>query len=361
MQGGLRAIPPVGILFDCDLGNQIDDVLALALLYGLNGKNECRVVATTISKPNLKAAALSEVIGRFYAGEVSAAFNATGRTLPVGLATGGEYAEDTPMLSVLARRTPEGKPAYNHGIEKITDTADPVDVLRNALSAQHPQNAIVVVTGPATNLSALLRYPRVLPLIPERARLLVVAAGGYPDGKPEPGIQSDITAAQKLFAEWPTPIVAVGVEVGEAIPFPGASLQTSFAWSAAHPVADAYQAHQPMPYDASTTAMAAVLYAVRAKDDLFQLSEPGTIAVLDDGRTEFTPSPGGKHRYLIVDPAQKSRVQQLYVQIASAPPVPRAPRRRFGPQQNQQENQQQQEQQQQQQQQQQTPSPPPKP
>ena len=127
MQRGLQPIPPVGVVFDCDLGNEIDDPLALALLYGLDGKNECRVVATTISKPNLKSAALSEVIGRFYAGEVSAAFNSMGRTLPVGLATAGKYVEDTPMLSVVTKQTAEGKPVYNHGIERITDTADPVE------------------------------------------------------------------------------------------------------------------------------------------------------------------------------------------------------------------------------------------
>src|ERR1043165_747756 len=99
---------PVGIVFDSDLGNDIDAVLALALLYGLEGKGECRVVATTVSKPNLKAAALSEVISRSYAAEVSAAFNASGRTFPVGLAPGGAHGEDTPMLSVLGKRTAEG-------------------------------------------------------------------------------------------------------------------------------------------------------------------------------------------------------------------------------------------------------------
>jgi len=327
---------PVGIVFDSDLGNQPDGVLALALLYGLDGKGECRVVATTVSKPNLKSAALSEVIGRFYAGEVSAAFNAAGRTLPVGLATGGRHGEDTPMLSVLGKRSADGKPSYAHGIERIVDTADPVDVLRNALSAQQPANAIVVVSGPATNLAALLKFPYAVPLITERARLLVIAAGSYPEGKPEPGILADIPAAKKLFDEWPGPIVAVGSEVGDAVLFQAASIEKDFGWSAAHPVADAYRAHREMPYDAPTTAMAAVLYAVRAKDNLFRLSQPGSITVLDDGRTKFTPSTSGKHRFLIVDPAQKTAVQQTYIEIASAKPVPRAPRFRRPVQQEQQ-------------------------
>ncbi|MCW5963306.1 MAG: nucleoside hydrolase [Bryobacterales bacterium] len=330
MQRGLQATPPVGIIFDCDLGNDIDDALALALLYGLDGKMECRVVATTISKPNLNAAALSEVIGRFYAGTVSAAFNAGGRTLPVGLATEGKQREDTPMLTApLARRTADAKPVYNHGIEKITDTADPINVLRNALSAQHPKNAVLVLAGPASNVVELLRYPASLQLIPEKSRLLVIAAGKYPDGKAEPGIQSDIEAARRVFAEWPTPIVAVGSEVGEAIAFPAASIEADFAWSEAHPVVDAYRAFKPMPYDATTAPMAAVLYAVRSNAGLFSLSEPGTITVLDDGRTKFTPSPTGNHRYLIVDPSQISKIQESYVQLASAKPVPRAPRRRL--------------------------------
>ena len=53
---------------------------------------------------------------------------------------------------------------------------------------------------------------------------------------------------------------------------------------------------------------------------------PGTIRVLDDGRTKFVPSAEGKHRYLIVDPAQNERVIKTYVEIASAKPVPRQPR-----------------------------------
>ena len=76
------------------------------------------------------------------------------------------------MLSMLGKRTAEGKPVYTHGIERIADTADPVDVLRNALSAQQPGNAVVVVSGPASNLATLLKFPYAPALIAERTRLL---------------------------------------------------------------------------------------------------------------------------------------------------------------------------------------------
>src|SRR5262249_49506675 len=99
-----------------------------------------------------------------------------------------------------------------------------------------------------------------------------------------------------------------------------------FAWSPAHPIVDAYRAYRPMPYDASAPAMAAVLHAIRPKEEYFRLSSAGIIAVLDDGRAKFTPSGQGQHRYLIADPAQTERVIKVYTEIASAKPVPRQPR-----------------------------------
>jgi hypothetical protein len=58
----------------------------------------------------------------------------------------------------------------------------------------------------------------------------------------------------------------------------------------------------------------------------FTLSEPGTITVRDDGRTEFAPAANGRHRYLIVDPAQKDRVTRLYAELVTAEPARRPAR-----------------------------------
>ncbi len=328
--------PPVGILFDSDMGNRIDDALALALLYGLDGKNEARVVAVSVSKSNLKAAAFCEAVGRFYAGAVSGAFGGFGRTLPVGLSVTGWMPEDTPMIaSPLSRKNPDGAPVYAHGINKLTDTAEVPALLRNALTSQHDQNAIVVLAGPATNLVAMLRLSGAKDWVARKVRMLSISGGAFPGGEPEFNIKSDIQAARTLLAEWPTPIVFSGQEIGAALPYPGTSVEKDFAWSGAHPVADAYRAYKPMPYDAPTGDMSAVLYAIRPQENYFKLSEPGTVTVLDDGRTRFTPSPQGKHRHLILDPAQKERIIKTYTEIASAKPVPRT--FRFRPPQQQQQ------------------------
>jgi hypothetical protein len=326
MQEQAQEKKQVGIIFDSGLGDSIDEALALALLYGFDGKNEARVVALSVSKPNLKSAALCEAIGRFYAGAASGAFGAVGRTLPVGLAEEGKSPEDTPMLTApLARKNEEGKPLYNHGIEKLTDTAEVRALLRNAIAQQADQSCVVVLTGPATNLARLLDLHGAKDIIARKVRFLSMAGGVYPTGRSK---STDLPAMKKVFAEWPTPIIASGEEIGGSLLFPAASIEKDFAWATAHPVVDAYRAYKTMPYDAQTLALAPVLYAVRSEAGYFKLSDPGVITVQADGGVKFTSSPEGRHRYLILDPAQKDRLLSTYTEIVSAKPVPRQPRRR---------------------------------
>ena len=170
--------PPAGIIFDAAIGERISDLLGLAVLYGLDGKGECRVVSSSTSKSNLRSAALSEVIGRFYAGTVSGAFGAGGRTLPVGLSTEGKLPSETPMMkAVLGRTNGEGKPAYNHGIQHLNDTAEVPALIRNAFTSQFDQNAVVVLAGPATNLAAVLAVKGAKEWISQKVKQLVWVAG----------------------------------------------------------------------------------------------------------------------------------------------------------------------------------------
>jgi len=327
MQFSGQGKQPVGIIFDSAMGASIDSALALALLYGLEGKSGVRLTSVSVSKSNLKAAAFCDAVARFYAGATNPEFRFFFRGLPVGLATDGRMPEDTPMLTApLEKKNADGAPVYSHGIQKLNDTAEVTALIRNAFTAQQDQNCVVVLGGPATNLVKVLDLPGVTELIARKVRFLAVAGGAYPDGPPEFNMKSDIPAAKRLFAEWPSPIVAAGYEIGDALRFPAASIEKDFAWTPAHPVVDAYRAYNPMPYDAPTWDMAAALYAARPEEGYFTLSGPGMIRVLDDGRTKFTPSADGKQRYLILDPAQKERIIRTYTEIASAKPVPRTPR-----------------------------------
>lgn len=329
MQFPGKKLPPLGVVFDSAMGRSIDDVLALAFLHGLTAKPEpeVRVISVTVSHGNLHAAAFCDAMSWFYTDwkqrELPKKFRRRRRALPVGLLTEGESPPDAAMITAaLSRRDTDGEPAYRHGINQSIDTADPAALIRNALTALHDQNSVVVLSGPATNFARVLGLRGIQEWITQKVRLLVVAAGRYPQGGPDYNIAHDIPAARKVFAEWPTPIVVVGDEVGRELPYPASSIVNDFDWAANHPVVDAYRAFQPMPYDAAGRAIAAVLHAVRPDEGYFQLSEPGRVEVLNDGRTNFTPSASGRHRYLIVDPTQEQRVIDAYRDGVSSMPAP---------------------------------------
>jgi hypothetical protein len=267
----LEGKPPVGIFFDSDMGVRIDSVLALALLYGLEGKSEARVIGLSVSIPNLVAAQFCEVVGRFYA--KGSKFL---RGLPVGL-PGGTNPADTHALEPAIARS-----GITPNIHSINDTADPSILLRNALTAQDDQNAVIVCTGPATNLAAALELQGTRELIAQKVRFLVLAG--------------------KALVGWPTPVIVAG---DSDILFPASSIENDFAYTDHHPIAEAYRAYKAMPYDAPTTAMSAALYAVRPNEGYFKVSDGQLIAL----------------------PEQRDRILKTYIELATAKPVDRTPKK----------------------------------
>ena len=305
------------------MGTNIDAALALSLSYSLGAKGQ--VIAVAVSNSSLEAAAFCDAVSRLYLGDRSPMnFGASG--LPVGLAENGPKLGATPMLSgPLAMKKPDGSILFKHGIADLRDTADPRVLFHNALLTQKDGEAIVILAGPANNLVRMLAVKNAREVVASKVGILVAALGAYPSGAADPHVKADIAAARQLFAEWPGPIVAAGTEVGMAFPYAGTSIEADFAWAPAHPVVEAYRA-LPQVHQVPGQAMAAVLYAANQREGYFKLSEPGNIEVLGDGQTRFVPSAGGRHRYLIVDAAQKERVLKAYTELASTKPSPPAGR-----------------------------------
>ena len=319
--------PPLGIAFDGDLGNRVDAILAVSMLNGFASKGEARQIALCVSRPSLESAQLAEVVAGFYAGRQPGRGGAGAPIEMIGVPDVGRGDEAALLASILSRTTPDGRPQYTTSLTRLLETPDSAVHIRNKLLAQNDGNATVVLAGSATGLARMLSLYGSLPQISVKVRQLVVAIGAFPSGTAEPSVKDDVAGARKLFAEWPTPIVAVGSEVGAALPYPASSIETDFTWAPAHPVVDAFRALKPTLHATPWTALAAMLYAVRQDEAGFTLSEPGTISVLDDGRTQFTAGGKGTHRYLIADPAQTDKVIKAYRDMASAQPVQRPGRR----------------------------------
>ena len=317
--------PAAGAFFDSDFVT-IDSLLAVAVLFGMQGKNDCRVAILTMSRPNLVVAGFADAVERFYKGPAGN----FSQVPPIGMRTEGQAGETSPAYTTpFQKKNTDGVAVYQNQVKRELETGDPCTLIRNYLEAQYDQNAFFVLGGPATNLAAALDFPGVSDLIAAKVKYLVISAGSFADTSVDARIKADIPAAIKVFAEWPTPVVFCGQEIGPNLPFPGASIDKEFAEAVRdNPVADAYRAYQTMPYDAPSRDLAAALYGGRPQEGYFKLSEAGTVSISNDGRTSFAASPKGKDRYLIYDPAQKEKIIKTYVELASAKPVPP---RRFKP------------------------------
>ncbi len=300
---------PVPVIFDTDMGNDIDDALALAVLHALETRGEARLLAVTITKDNPWAAAYVDLVNTFY-----------GRGhVPVGVVAKGKTPEDSPYIRVPAQeRLPDGTPMYPRRLQDGREAPEAVALLRRVLADQQDGSVVMVQVGFSTNLARLLESDR--DLIAKKVRLLSIMAGQFPAGNPEYNVKTDLPAATKLFAEWPTPIVASGFEIGEAIRFPARSIEKDFRYVSHHPIAHAYRLYQKMPYDRQAWDLTSALYALRPDRGYFSLSPEGMITVDTEGRTHFEAKAGGRHRYLIVDELKKAKTLEALVELASQPP-----------------------------------------
>jgi inosine-uridine nucleoside N-ribohydrolase len=311
------AAGPVRLIFDTDIGNDVDDALALAMIHALESRGETKLLAVTVSKDSRSAAPFVDLVNTFY-----------GRpSIPVGAVKGGKTPGDTPMIRIPAeRRAASGAYVYPHRLTDGSAAPDAVAVLRRALAAEPDGSVVIVQVGFSTNLARLLNSAAdgasPLPgmqLVARKVRLLSAMAGHFPVGKPEYNVMTDIPAARKVFEEWPSPVVFSGFEVGEALLFPATAVEHDFSWVQDHPVAEAYRTYMRMPYDRPSWDLTAVLYAVRPDRGYFSVSAEGRVTVDESGQTHFAEAPGGGRRYLILGEAQRARTLEALVLLASQP------------------------------------------
>ncbi len=311
--------PPVAVIFDTDIGNDVDDVLALAMLHTMADAGLCRLLAVTISKDNPWAAPFVDLVNTFY-----------GRPdIPVATVRGGKTPDDGRFLRAVAELGRGGERTFPRDLEPSTETPQAVDLLRETLAAQSDGSVTFVVVGFSTNLARLLesepdsRSPLAgRELVAKKVRLLSIMAGWYgPERDKEYNVYTDAPAARRVYAEWPTPIVASGYEVGRAIRYPASSIEQDFHAYQHHPLPEAYRRYLAMPYDRECWDLTSVLVAVEGHEGYFDLSARGVISIDDEDLTHHRIDPTGQHRYLTVDSVQAARTRDRLVHWVTAQPA----------------------------------------
>ena len=208
----------VPVIFDTDMGNDVDDVMALAMLNSLQRRGHCELLAVTVSKDHELAAPFIDAINTFYGNP----------DVPVGTVRNGATKDEGKFLKLANATTADGKLIFPHDLRSGKDVPEAVGLIRKTLASQPDGSVVMIQVGFFTNLSRLLDSKADATseltgeeLVRKKVRLLSLMAGAFKpiDGNPryaEYNVARDVPAAQSLANRWPTP--AYGADLKSASP-----------------------------------------------------------------------------------------------------------------------------------------------
>ncbi|MDF1824952.1 MAG: nucleoside hydrolase [Verrucomicrobiales bacterium] len=317
---------PVKIIFDTDMGNDIDDAMALVMIHNLAKRDAVELLAVTSTKDHPLSAAYIDAVNTYYGFP----------DIPIGVVHDGATQEVGRYNEVATRTNEDGTLRYPHDLKSGEEAPEAVALIRKTLAAQPDESVKLVQVGFFTNFSRLLdstpdKYSNLdgKALIKAKVKELVIMAGAfqtirYGTQHLEYNVVKDIPSAQKLAAEWPTPVVWSGFEIGLHSTYPWKSIVEDYNYIDNHLLKDSYLAWaQITPHDRPTWDLSCVLHAIYPDRDYFYLSPKGSVTVNDEGRTDFSPAKkNGKDAYLIMSNEQAARLREAYVQLCTQPPSP---------------------------------------
>jgi inosine-uridine nucleoside N-ribohydrolase len=305
-------------IFDTDMGNDVDDLLAQILLIRRLARTGGEFGAAVVNKGNRLAPAFVDLINRLHGcSDVPVGWCPHGPSPREG--AGSEVAFLRPVL----REAGSGVLDYDPDTK---DWPDAVAVLRRTLAEAEDGSVVYISIGFATVLAGLLDSPpdEVSPLdgrelLRTKVRFVSAMAGEFAHlqggGPPhlEHNIVGDIASAARICAGLPVPIVFSGFEVGNRFCFPGRELHRAFADKPGHPLPRSYELYCGFHHDRPLWDLTTVLHALAPEEGYFDLSPPGTVTVGADGATHFSPDAAGRHRHLKIKPGKHREIMDLFV------------------------------------------------
>jgi len=309
------------IILETDIGNDIDDVLALMMLHTLSSQGYCNLLGVSINKSNIYSAIFTDIINTFY-----------GRSeIPVGVIDDGFCAYDGKFMRPIIDAMAGGCCKYPRNPESPACYYDSANLLRKLLAESEDESVSIVSIGLLTNLARLLvsgpdGYSELngLELFRRKVKLVSCMGGNFTQEAlatadssfAEFNIVEDVQSAKYFIRNCPSEIVFSGWEIGTRILYPVESILNDFKWADSHPGAEAYKIFKPMPYDRPLWDLTSALYAV-FPDIYFGLSGRGVVDVNEDGVTTFKESAYGRHRYLILLEDSVDVLKELFVKLCS--------------------------------------------
>jgi len=313
------------IIFDTDMGNDVDDALALVLLHSFVQDGDANFGLALMNKGNRLAPAYTDLVNRFCGStDIDIGWCSTGPTPGEGWSSSEEGRYLRPVLEA-------GKGFLPYDPDR-KEWPDAVSQLRGHLASIPDRSGVYVSTGFSTILARFLESgpdghsPLTgVELAARKLRFVSLMAGNFnPEVMQNPtptnaeyNIVTDISSAARAVKLCPVPMVFSGFEVGDELRFPHQVVQDEMNWTEFHPLRMAYGLFRGMDHDRPLWDLTSLLYAVYPDAGHFDLSEPGTVTVTDSGHTVFDPNAAGLHRYLILKKERSPEIIDIFARGCS--------------------------------------------
>ena len=190
---------PLRIILDTDIGNDVDDALALDMLYKYQDQGVVKILGILTNKDTKYAPEFVDIMNTWYGYP----------KIPIGTISNGvllddyvNYAENVCVLN-----NEDGTPMFKRSYKNY-DKLLPSHILYRKLLAAQPDNSVTVITiGFSTNLARLLETPgdKYSPLtgrelVAKKVRLVSVMGGDFIENpRAEFNIVNDIFIIRFLF------------------------------------------------------------------------------------------------------------------------------------------------------------------
>ena len=278
------------IFLDTDVCVDAGDLAALAFLHGLASAGEAEILGITCVTSNPHAPGCVDAINAWY-----------GRPdVPVGVLKDSGFLSKSDYSEHIAKTWPNRYP------DAAGSVPDATTLFRQVAARQPDASVTLVSIGPLRNLRHFLESPADAAspldgrsLIAKKVKTLSCMAcvfqpvkpGGKDNLKVEWNIEQDVASAKAVFANWPTPVMISGFEIGWPL-------------LADHGIVDHFP-QSPVAYGLKKQGggrpawdQTAVLYAARGLADYWEAEGPGRCEIRDDGTNAWTNAPAGRHFFL---------------------------------------------------------------
>jgi len=311
---------PVKVIFETDMGNDIDDALALDMLYKYQDIRLVGILLISSNKANEYTIPFLDIMNNFYGyPDIPLA------TVKKDAVKEGKNISYVEVVSTFDKKSD----SFRQTLKATDSVTEAVQKYREILSKEEDNSIVIISVGFLTNLKQLLCSPpdkysnlNGKDLVSKKVKLLSIMGGDFRQGMPkgEFNIRFDIPAAQYVFKNWPTEMIVSTWEVGAGIIFPGGDIIGKINYKTPHPLVIAYENYLPMPYNRETWDLTSVLIGVEPVLEYFDLSQSGNISVDNKGVTSFSSSKKGNCKYLIVNEDKKEKVLKRFIQLITQKP-----------------------------------------